>query len=119
MQDHQWISKSGRPWSTRVKSDLCRRCGTTPDDHPNPLDMRPESEHNEYCPDGLIEHLADIEAGWTLGKPWKAYNENEAEERNRTEIREMLARWRDHGIGVVTFYVPHVGGENVHTDPWD
>ena len=32
--NHEWISKSGRPWSLRVKSDLCAKCGTTPDAHP-------------------------------------------------------------------------------------
>lgn len=31
--DHEWVSKSGRPWSLRVKSDLCSKCGRTPDAH--------------------------------------------------------------------------------------
>ena len=30
---HEWVSKSGRPWSLRVKSDACARCGRTPDAH--------------------------------------------------------------------------------------
>jgi hypothetical protein len=31
---HAWVSKSGRPWSLRVRSDLCAQCGRTPDAHP-------------------------------------------------------------------------------------
>lgn len=32
--EHPWISSSGRPWSLRVRSDLCAKCGHTPDVHP-------------------------------------------------------------------------------------
>ena len=28
---HEWRSKSGRPWSLRVRSDSCAICGHTPD----------------------------------------------------------------------------------------
>ena len=38
MKDHDWVSKSGRPWSLRVKSDLCAKCGSTPDTHPEQED---------------------------------------------------------------------------------
>lgn len=31
--NHQWVGKSGQPWTPRVKSDLCARCGKTPDAH--------------------------------------------------------------------------------------
>ena len=31
---HEWVSSTGRPWSLRVKSDLCAECGRTPDVHP-------------------------------------------------------------------------------------
>ena len=41
MRDHPWRSKSGRPWSLRVRSDLCAVCGGTPDSHPPD---RPDTE---------------------------------------------------------------------------
>ena len=52
------------------------------------------------CPTDLVEHIAAIEAGWTLGKPWKATDEDEMERENQREVREMLARWEAHGIRV-------------------
>jgi hypothetical protein len=36
-EPHEWISVSGRPWSPRVRSDRCARCGRTPDAHPSRL----------------------------------------------------------------------------------
>ena len=38
-QDHEWVSTTGRPWSLRVRSDLCGRCGITPDAHPSRLEL--------------------------------------------------------------------------------
>lgn len=31
VKPHEWVSKSGRPWSLRVRSDICAACGCTPD----------------------------------------------------------------------------------------
>jgi hypothetical protein len=53
------------------------------------------------CPTDLVEHIAEIEAGWTVRKYWKAHDEDEAERENREEVREMLGRWAAHGIRVV------------------
>lgn len=52
------------------------------------------------CSTDLVEHIASIEAGWTLPKPWKAYDEEAAERENIEEIRAMLERWQEHGIKV-------------------
>lgn len=52
------------------------------------------------CPTELAEHIAAIEAGWTLRKPWKARDEDAAERENIEEVRAMLARWQEHGITV-------------------
>ena len=59
-----------------------------------------ETEGPDACPDTLVEHIAEIEAGWTLRKWWKVNDEDEAIEENRREVREMLERWRQHGITV-------------------
>jgi hypothetical protein len=53
------------------------------------------------CPTDLVAHISSIEAGWTLGKPWKARDEDEMERENQREVREMLARWAQHGITVI------------------
>jgi hypothetical protein len=52
------------------------------------------------CPGELVEHIAAIEAGYTLRKPWKAHDEDAAEAENREEVRGMLARWEQHGLAV-------------------
>ena len=54
--------------------------------------------HDEYCPADPVEHIASIEAGWTLPKPWKAVDEDAKEAENRRDVREMLGRWAAHGI---------------------
>jgi hypothetical protein len=56
--------------------------------------------HDDDCPADIVAHIAAIEAGWTLRKPWKAHDEEAAEAENREEIAQMLARWREHGIDV-------------------
>jgi hypothetical protein len=48
----------------------------------------------------VVDVLAEVEAGWTLGKPWKAFDEADMEVENRCEIAEMLARWQEVGIVV-------------------
>lgn len=48
----------------------------------------------------LAEHIAEIEAGWTLPKPWKIADEERQEAENVREIAEMLIRWAMHGISV-------------------
>ena len=65
------------------------------DDHKPPDSPYP-------CPTDLVSHIAEIEAGWTLGKPWKAADEEAAEAENRREVSEMLARWEAHGIRVTS-----------------
>ncbi len=57
-------------------------------------------EHDLDCPTDLIEHIAEVEAGWTLPKWWKALDEDRARLENREQVREMLQRWADHGIVV-------------------
>ncbi len=64
------------------------------DQHRTDLDEFP-------CATDLVAHIAEIEAGWTLGKPWKVSDEEAMEEENRREIREMLERWAAHGIAVL------------------
>lgn len=56
--------------------------------------------HDADCPADLVEHIADIEAGWTLPKPWKSDQPDVIELDNRAEIREMIARWAEHGLVV-------------------
>lgn len=55
------------------------------------------NQHNDDCPDELVEHIAEIEAGWTLPKWWKTNDERVAQADNQNEIRQMLARWATHG----------------------
>ena len=62
---HEWISKSGRPWSLRVKSDLCAKCGTTPDAHSAPPSQ--VHEHDlESCDDCRTMWLAGHKSALTL-----------------------------------------------------
>jgi hypothetical protein len=56
--------------------------------------------HDDDCPADLVEHIAEVEAGWTLRKWWKVDDEDKAQEENRQEVRVMLKRWAEHGIGV-------------------
>lgn len=58
----------------------------------------PAGEEFLRCPTDLVEHIAEIEAGWTLPKWWKASDEERVQEESRQEIREMLERWHAHGI---------------------
>jgi hypothetical protein len=58
------------------------------------------------CRKDLVEHIAGIEAGWTLAKPWKALDSDGQGRENVEEIRTMLARWEQHGIQVVEAAVP-------------
>jgi hypothetical protein len=57
-------------------------------------------QHDEDCPSNVVEHIAAIEAGWTLPKPWKAHDEDAKERENIEEVREMLVRWAFHGIAL-------------------
>ena len=59
-------------------------------------------KHDEYCPADLVEHIAAVEAGWTLRKPWKTLDVDAAEAENIREVRDMLARWGAHGVNVLT-----------------
>lgn len=61
-----------------------------------------ETDQHKYCdePGDLVAHLAEIEAGWTLQKPWKVSDEARAKAENEQDIREMLARWEAHGVKV-------------------
>lgn len=70
------------------------------------LEHRPPGDDVWPCSANLVEHIADIEAGWTLHKPWKAFDEDEAERENQQEVREMLARWEAHGIHVADEKTP-------------
>ena len=63
-------------------------------------DYDPKDVLDLRCPTDLVEHIAEIEAGWTLRKWWKVEDEEAAQEENRQEVREMLARWKAHGIVV-------------------
>jgi hypothetical protein len=61
--------------------------------HAGPADQFP-------CPVDVVDHIAEIEAGWTLPKPWKARDEDAKEAENREEVGAMLARWEQHGLAV-------------------
>jgi hypothetical protein len=54
--------------------------------------------HEADCPEGTVEHIAAIEAGWTLPKPWKMHDEDRGERENIEDVAAMLARWKEHGI---------------------
>jgi hypothetical protein len=60
----------------------------------------PDAEDFLQCPVDLVDHLAEVEAGWTLPKWWKATDEDRALLENRQSVREMLERWERHGITV-------------------
>lgn len=56
--------------------------------------------HENCDAQDLIGHLAEIEAGWTLPKPWKSWDSEPVEKANRDEMQKMVERWRAHGIEI-------------------
>jgi hypothetical protein len=68
---HEWVSRSGRPWSLRVRSDNCAVCGCTPDcpahltTHDTPEAVNVEALRREIgrqLTDARVEELMRAEA---------------------------------------------------------
>lgn len=58
---HEWRSKSGRPWSLRVRSDDCGLCGHTPDS----AEHMQQADHDAAAIKVLV--LAIEASGITIG----------------------------------------------------
>ena len=90
---HEWISKSGRPWSLRVKSDLCAKCGTTPDAHPARFPQA-DALYSDGCATDT-EHYQHKQRG--VPRPTPRYDAEEDRQLFEAEVEDWYAAYDSLG----------------------